>query len=160
MLDQAIRWSVVAAFSVTLIIAAFSDARYRIIPNWTVVFLIFLFIPWLFVGPKLSLGSSLLSVLIIFTAGIVLHVLGMLGAGDVKLAAVVSLFVGFPTLYYFIIVTAISGGVIAIIILGLEAIRTRPKIPKLGTLRKLSVPYGIAIALGGIVTFWQSLRTV
>ena len=45
-------WAVAGLYAAALIAAGVSDIRVRKIPNWTVIALLVLFIPWLFVGPQ------------------------------------------------------------------------------------------------------------
>ena len=79
-LAEAGRWAVVAAFTGLLIFASVSDYRWRRIPNWTVVAIAALFVPWAFLNPHndpwaLALAAGAIAL----TIGVVLYALGMVG---------------------------------------------------------------------------------
>ena len=92
----------------------------------------------------------------VFAATFILYLLGLFGAGDVKLASALSLWVGLSGLTAFLFYTTFFGGV-----LGVMALRLRKldKVPAwldngwIATLRggKNAVPYGVAIAIGFII---------
>jgi prepilin peptidase CpaA len=76
------------------------------------------------------------------------------GGGDAKLLAAAALWVGWPNLASFILVTAIAGGILGAILLALR--RFAPAAPAerwYGRLlaRGEGVPYGIAIAVAGLM---------
>ena len=73
LLDAA-RGIVATFFVVVLAVAALSDVRHRRIPNWTVLAVAALFGVWVFVGPAVSVASSLAA------SGIVLLATGVLYA--------------------------------------------------------------------------------
>src|SRR5438045_2744530 len=91
---EVLRWSIIFLLSVLLVIASVSDIRHRRIPNWSVLAIGALFVPWaFFVSPSsvlLSLGAALVALVI----GIILYAFRIVGAGDSKLLAVVALFAG------------------------------------------------------------------
>jgi prepilin peptidase CpaA len=81
----------------------------------------------------------------VFAAGAVLFHLRALGGGDVKLIAAASLFVGAAAVPTLLLLTALAGGALALVCLvGFAAVG-------LGALRP-GLPYGVAIAAGGIAT--------
>ena len=67
---------------------------------------------------------------------------GMMGGGDVKLAAALALW--FPPYFTvkFLILMAMAGGVLTLLLLVAHRVRRRPGRPK--------IPYGVAIAVGGL----------
>ena len=103
------RWIVAALFILILTIASVTDVKHRTIPNWTVLALIVLFIPWIFVGPEVSVLLSLAAFAIFMAAGIVLYAFGIWGAGDSKSIAAVVLFVGWARFPLFLFATALAG---------------------------------------------------
>jgi prepilin peptidase CpaA len=109
------RWTVAAAFALILILASATDVKYRRIPNWTVVAI--LYIPWIFVGQGVSLGLSFAASAIAFFAGVTLYALGLLGAGDSKLITAVALFIGLAKLPQFALATAVAGGILALVMI-------------------------------------------
>src|SRR5690348_11960113 len=95
------RWAVAGLFLLTLVIASVMDIKYRRIPNWAVVALIVLFVPWIFVGQPVSILGSLTAAAIVFALGIALYAFKLWGAGDSKLITAVALFVGLDRMLQF-----------------------------------------------------------
>ena len=140
-----------AAFAVLLLIAAAFDIRERRIPNWTVLALIAVFLVAAILGfaPQAWLPS--LGALAIALAGTgVLYRFGALGAGDSKLFSAAALFLGIGNLAMLTCATAIAGGLLAV---GFLIFRTKPATaPGRAEEDKAGVPYGVAIAIGGLAT--------
>ena len=72
---------------------------------------------------------------------------GMMGGGDVKLAAALALW--FPPLgtIKFLILMSLAGGILTIVVLALHRARKREGRPE--------IPYGVAIAFGGLAILTQ-----
>jgi len=85
--------------------------------------------------------------IVLFAAGAALFFAGIWGGGDVKLAAAVGAWVGWTGLPSFLVFMALAGGVMALLILALRP--TRRLVPWLAVER--GVPYGVAIALAGMI---------
>ncbi len=154
------------------------DVRARRIPNGAVLALFALWPvqllafdrpePW-WSGPAASA--------IVLTAGLIAWHFRLLGGGDAKLAAALSALIGLEGLLGFLLATALLGGVLA---LGLLAIaRTAPALaflearfvptrlrgrvarvlPRRAGGRRLTVPYGVALALAAVlVLVWPPPR--
>jgi prepilin peptidase CpaA len=72
---------------------------------------------------------------------------GMMGGGDVKLAAALALwFSPFSTLK-FLVLMSIAGGVLTLVVLAVHRFRKKPGRPE--------IPYGVAIAFGGLCILAQ-----
>ena len=110
----------VEAILIALVLcAAIYDVRYRRIPNW-------LSLAGVLVGLALNafldqgragmFVSSLKGLAIAFVVYFVLYALRAMGAGDVKLMAAVGAVVGWPDWFGIFIVTAIIGGIMALIL--------------------------------------------
>jgi prepilin peptidase CpaA len=162
-----------AAASVIATIAAAFDIVSRKIPNFVT-------------GPALLLGfglhlsldrwhgllSSVEAMLIAGVIFLILYIAGGMGAGDVKLMAAVAAIGGLPHTTYFVVFTALAGGVLA---LGMAVMRGQlgptvgnvfslvthharhglnphPEL-NLGNAATLRLPYGLAIAIGCMLTF-------
>jgi len=99
--------------------AAVYDVRYRRIPNWLSVVGV---LAGLALNGFLDQGrpglfvSSMLGLAIAFGLYFVLYALRAMGAGDVKLMAAVGAVVGWPNWFGIFIVTAVIGGVMALIL--------------------------------------------
>jgi prepilin peptidase CpaA len=103
--------------------AAVYDVRYRRIPNWlTVLGVILGFALNTFLWGWPGFRHSLIGFGIAFVSYLALYALRAMGAGDVKLMAAVGAIVGGPDWFGIFIVTAIIGGIMALI---LVAVRKR-----------------------------------
>ena len=67
---------------------------------------------------------------------------GMMGGGDVKLAAALALWFSPPSTLKFLVVMSIAGGALTLIVLGVHRFRKKQGRPE--------IPYGVAIAFGGL----------
>jgi prepilin peptidase CpaA len=147
---DAARWVVAALFVAVIAVAAMSDIRRRRIPNWTVLAVAALFGVWAFVGPEVSLASSLAAAGIVLLTTGVLYAFGLLGAGDSKLMTAVALFAGLEHLVQFVLVTVIAGGVLALASLVVQQARIFAMIRSRSDFGR-GIPYGVAIAIAGAI---------
>jgi prepilin peptidase CpaA len=72
---------------------------------------------------------------------------GMMGGGDVKLAAALSLWFSPVSTVKFLVLTSIAGGALTLLIVLFHKARKREGRPE--------IPYGVAIAFGGLVILAQ-----
>jgi prepilin peptidase CpaA len=72
---------------------------------------------------------------------------GMMGGGDVKLAAALALWFSPASTLKFLVLMSIAGGVVTLVALALHRLRKSAGRPK--------IPYGVAIAFGGLVILTQ-----
>ena len=150
------------AASALLVLSARSDWRGLTIPNEYSLALIGLFLLGVLIPNTLFSGvkfvPGLIAGAVVFFITMLLYASKAMGAGDTKLAGATALLVGVGDIDIFLLVMALTGGVLAV-----YAILTRkhgdkllPRTPVPGTwLAALKegqnkVPYGIAIAAGGI----------
>jgi len=84
------------------------------------------------IGGAIGFGISLL---------VVVGSRGGMGWGDVKMAALIGLVIGFPLVFFTLIMAAILGGLVAVILLLLKKKR-----------RKEAIPFGPALSVAAIVT--------
>ena len=151
--------------STLLIAAALSDIISLRIPNWLTLLIAALFFPFALIMqmPWAEFQWHLLAGAILLGAGYLLFTFGVFGAGDGKLMAATGLWIGTLKLFPFLFVTALVGGALAICI-GIWSVAMmfwefegeKAPLADLGKrLRALkpSVPYGVALAVGGIVAF-------
>ena len=145
-----------------LVWAAVSDVRHRRIPNWTVLCVLVLFIPWALAA---TLNWSLWAVVagvIAFAASFVLYAAGVIGAGDSKLFSATALLAGMGHLALLAVLTAVIGGIVAIGVLLSRPTRTLVLLNMRGKGDfGRGVPYGVAIAAGAVAILWiETLRLV
>jgi prepilin peptidase CpaA len=143
------------AFALLLITAAVFDIRERRIPNWSVVALIGVFVAagFLKATPQ-GWTPSLMAFGAALCGSAILYLRGVIGAGDSKLFSVAALFVGFGNLLFFACVTAMAGGVLAMVYLLVlpQAIIYGLAPPHWAQDKSAGIPYGVAIAVAGILT--------
>ena len=165
--------AMVLLFVVLLLCAAWNDVATRLIPDCLPIGVAILGgLTRLMVGPT-ALAVSFAVALGVFLFLVLLHARGVLGGGDVKLAAAVCLGLSPVAAWRFIVVTALAGGVLGVLhLIGRMALRggaPLPPMPRGSSLplrvlrterwriaRHGSLSYGLAIACGGI---WAILET-
>lgn len=141
-------------FAVMVTLAAGGDALSYRIPNWLNLLIAVLFLPTALLagmpidvmGLHLACGASML------LAGFILHLLHLIGGGDAKLLAAGALWLGWPALPAFLVWTAMAGGLLGLVVglrvLYLKHVRKSPV--------STDIPYGIALAAGGLIAMPQS----
>jgi prepilin peptidase CpaA len=138
--------------------ASFTDIRDRKIRNVNVLVVMALFVPWAALGGVSAALSDLEAGALALAVCWGIYAARMVGAGDAKLFAAVSLFFGLPGLPGLAMTTAMAGGALAALILASNPRRTMVMISMQGKGDPgRGVPYGVAIAAAGIVLVWNGL---
>ena len=150
----------------TLLMAAATwDVLTFKIPNWLTLLTAALFFPLAF-ATGLPLGVFAWHIaggMLLFAIGFIMFQFGLLGGGDAKLLASAGLWFGMANIYSFIVFAALAGFaqvvfmvlwsfiMLSLDIAGISDTHTR----LWSKLRSMTpnVPFGFAIALGGIVAF-------
>ncbi|MCG8492618.1 MAG: prepilin peptidase [Sneathiellales bacterium] len=150
-----------AAFLLS-VYAAYSDSRSFIIPNWISLIIAFLYFPVVFMAPhEINWIYGLITGVIVFAIGFALFALRILGGGDVKILAALSLWAGTEYILHFLFAVAVSGGLLVVVLLAKEIARKTKEDGLFLTNIKsslragLKVPYGVAIALGSLPVFYH-----
>ena len=161
-----------AGFSALLGLAAFKDICERRIPNRLTGALAALYLVYVLVSPApvawlpaLGLAAA------VFVVGLGLFARALIGGGDVKLLAALSLWAGPEQFVWFLLVTTLTGGALSLLTLwyrrwaflieahlaglGMAITTGRPSdaadTPTGGCVdRSNTLPYGVAIAVGGV----------
>ncbi len=152
-------------------LAGYTEVRYNRIPNYATVsaFVFALISAFVFHGLD---GLVCAAIGAVAGGGIMLPfcLAGALGGGDLKLMTAVGAVVGWPMILSALYYSALSGGVMALLILlwkgellsGLSRIfrllffRKNP--PRTAGLRRnLTLPYGLAIAIGTVITILREV---
>jgi len=142
-----------------LIVAALKDVTSYTIPNSISLALIVAFFPAaLAVGLPLSaVGLHLAVGAAALVAGMAMFALGWIGGGDAKVFAAAGLWLGWPAIAPFVLVTALAGGALAVGLLAMRSILLRRYVASgPAWLSRLAepgenVPYGVAICVGALV---------
>jgi prepilin peptidase CpaA len=146
------------AASVALGVAAATDVRARRIPNWTVLALVGLFTVLMITMGGQGVLSSLAAAAIALTITVGLYAFKVVGAGDSKLFAAMSLFAGLGYLPLLAVATALTGGVIAAVTLARRPTRAMVMFAMRGNGDwGRGIPYGVAIAVGGVLILWAPM---
>jgi prepilin peptidase CpaA len=130
-----------------LVSAALTDIVTRSIPNVLVLVIAVASVALLLLGAPGALLQHGMVALAVLAGGALLFALRLWGAGDAKLLAAASVLLGGDGLPQLILVTALSGGVIALFLLIARSLPGRSEAASRG------VPYGVAIACGAVATF-------
>ncbi|QWW67994.1 prepilin peptidase [Rhizobium sp. WYJ-E13] len=146
-----------------LAMAAFSDLFTMTIPNRISLILITSFAV---IAPLSgmnwdAIGMNLAAAAIIFCACFALFALNVMGGGDAKLLSATALWFGFnQSLLFFVANVGLIGGFLTLLILLVRSqsntiLAIGLPIPNSLLLAK-KIPYGIAVAIGGFLTFPSS----
>jgi len=124
------------------------DVRFRRLPNW-LNGLIFATGLLNLLSARLTaelIGDRLLALTIVSLFGALLFYRGWLGGGDIKLAIALSVWLGCDKLVSFFVILSLTGGLLAIAVLGYNVIANYLNLKVITTL-----PYGLAIVAGATV---------
>jgi prepilin peptidase CpaA len=146
----------VFALTAALVAAALSDGATYLIPNRYPLAVLVAFIAYASSQPASFAICGALAAAGIFAVGVLLFERGILGGGDVKLLTASAAWAGFDQLLVLLFVTAICGGLLALLRLSplqLVSVAHSDGAALTGDLRgklRQRIPYGVAIAIGGI----------
>ena len=136
--------------AILLIYAAIVDVRTFTISNRLNLAIALLApVSWLSAGMPLWPDAAIIVAVAagVFALLAVAFYAGMMGGGDVKLAAALALWFSPVTTVQFLIWMSIGGGVLTAVVLALHRMKKKPGKPE--------VPYGVAIAAGGLLILIQ-----
>lgn len=154
-----LQFGLLIALLLLLVIAAIGDIRKYTIPNRLCIAVAALALPY-WITVSLGQNEALLPLLgiqtgvafLVLAAFAVLFALGAMGGGDVKLIAALALWIPATRILELLFLIALFGGALALILILVRKVR--------GDTSR-AVPYGVAIAAGGIavllepiVNFW------
>jgi prepilin peptidase CpaA len=133
------------------IVAAYGDVKTFRIPNLLVAAVTLLAVARLIVvGDPSAAVYTVGASVIVLAIGFVLFWQGFVGGGDAKLITAAALLVGYHNLYSFLVLMCLCGLLVTLAVLATRYLNRSPEPqPKL---RLVAIPYGVAIAAGGIVT--------
>ncbi|MEA3015780.1 MAG: prepilin peptidase CpaA [Sphingomonadales bacterium] len=135
----------VLVLAAALVAAAVGDLRTRTIPNWLNLAVALAAIPFWYVSdlglwPEIALRIGIAAAVFgLFAAA---FALGMMGGGDVKLLAALALWLPPPAVAMLLVVMSLAGGALTLLLAVRHRMARREE--------KLEIPYGVAIAFGGL----------
>ncbi len=148
---------ILAIFGCLLLAAAVWDVRTYTIPNNLNLTIALLFpVYGLFSPHIIEWQNTFIIAGIIFACGMILFALRALGGGDVKLFAATALWAGPAAIFDFLIVTTITGGVMALVMSSRSRFAIAMTFDAVGrnglrdAILNNVLPYGVAIAAGGL----------
>lgn len=155
----------IAAAGLVLVVSAYCDIRFRILPDTASIILVVLaVVRWSWPADWVGLGWSFGYAFALFVFGAATFARGWLGGGDVKLMSATSFFLGANSFISFIVVMSFAGGGISLVmlvrILAMKIIRIwrpRPDGAEVAAIEH-TVPYGAAIALAGLYILYVQCR--
>ena len=155
MLTTYISYGLLVALAIALIFAAVTDIQRRQIDNWlnagiALAAPLFWWSSGLALWPDVAIQLGVAVVAFAFLCG--LFAIKMMGGGDVKLLTALALWIDPLTFLQLLIVMAIAGGVLTLG-MGIYHILKRRK-------DRIAVPYGVAIAFGGLWVLYPKLVAV
>lgn len=150
-------------FPIAMAIAASSDLLTMRISNKLVLVLTagFFIVAIAINLPLQQFAMHVLCALIVLAIAFGLFALRLIGGGDAKLAAATTLWLGFGMTLPYLAYAALFGGVLTILILVIRGIPLHPMLGRMGWLARLhnkrsGIPYGIALAVAGVMVYWNS----
>ncbi len=150
MIDAGFTEALLALLALLVLVAAAIDIRTFTISN-RLVLAVALLAPLYWWSIALPLWPDV-AIQIAVAAGVfavlaVAFYTGMMGGGDVKLAAALALWFSPVSTLRFLVIMSIAGGVLTLVLLIIHRARKKPGRPE--------IPYGVAIAIGALVILAQ-----
>jgi prepilin peptidase CpaA len=157
----------VACFVALLLVAAASDVVSYRIPNVVVLAILLLYPVYVLVTPaNVDWPWALAVFAVAIVVGMGVSAAGIFGAGDAKLLAAVLLWAGPALAPLTLLVCAITGGVVAVVMMTRARFILAGAFSTLGSetlsnaMLAKNMPYGVAITAGGLFVAWVLLTAV
>ena len=145
MLDDPIKYGLLAALAIALVIAAFTDLKSRRIANWLNAAIalgapLFWWASGMSLWPDIAWQIGL--AVVTFAVLSVLFALRAMGGGDVKLLTALALWIQPALFLKLLVMMALIGGVLTLGFGAWHVMRRQRD--------KIAIPYGVAIAAAGL----------
>jgi prepilin peptidase CpaA len=150
MINGAFTEILLAGLAAILVVAAVIDVRTFTISNrlnLTVALLAPFYWASIALSPWPGIAIQLASGLIVFTIFAGAFYAGMMGGGDVKLAAALALWFSPVSTIKFLVFMSLAGGILTLAVLAWHRAKKREGRPQ--------IPYGVAISFGGLAILAQ-----
>jgi prepilin peptidase CpaA len=147
-------------FALLLSFAASSDLLTMRISNRVVMVLAALFcaVAVIIGMPLPEFGLHVACAAIVLVVAMILFGLGQVGGGDAKLAAATTLWLGFGTTLPYLLDASLIGGLLTVLILAARRLPLPGFLARVTWVDRLhdnktQIPYGIALAIAGLLTY-------
>jgi prepilin peptidase CpaA len=151
---------IITIFPAAMALAAATDLFSMTVPNWISLVLV---VTFAVLAPLVGLGWSDIGLHVALAAAALvvtfaMFSFGWIGGGDAKLFAATCLWLGPEQMLLYAIYSAMIGGVLTLLILGLRSVPLPAMLSSQGWLVRLhspkeGVPYGIALAAAGLLVY-------
>lgn len=142
-----------------MLAAALSDAKKLIISNRLCLLLAALFPLYVITAPhEMDWLQNVAVAGVVLLIGFAMFALGLLGGGDVKMLAAAALWAGPKLIATLLVYTTLAGGILALVFACAALVRgLMNKTDSFGAVpwHKTPVPYGLAIACGGVSALYM-----
>lgn len=149
-------------FPAVMAFAAFSDLFTMTIPNRVSLLLIAAFVALAILTgmPLKTFGLHLAAGLVVLAITFTMFAFGWIGGGDAKLAAATGIWCGFGVLLEYLLIASVLGGLLTLGILYWRAYHLPGFALKVHWIfrlhhHKTGIPYGIALAVAGLIVYPQ-----
>jgi prepilin peptidase CpaA len=135
-----------------LVSAGIQDARTREIANWKTAAVALLAPVWWYasgLNPWPDMALQIGVALVVFALFLLAFHFGMMGGGDVKLIVALALSLPFPAFLSMLMVMSIAGGLVTLVMMIEHHVKRKEG--------KIEVPYGVAIAIAGLLALQELL---
>jgi len=148
---------VLAVFAGLLVAAAVEDALHYKLSNRITLALTLLYPAYVLASPTpVDWMPAVILAAVVLAVGFGLFVVGWAGGGDAKLFAAATLWAGVPHFPEFLLATTLFGGALSLVMIGRRLLARRAALagntPRPRILGQFELPYGVAIAFGGLAT--------
>lgn len=150
-----------------LLVAAATDMRQFRIPNECSVLLLVLYPAHVWLTPMgVDIIGGMLVGTCVFAVTLALYSFDKLGGGDVKLLSVMGLWAGPAYVADLIVITTLAGAGLGLILLSRVGASIALSLDRIGetsardNVLSQRMPYGVAIACGGLATLWSLMGQI
>jgi prepilin peptidase CpaA len=144
-MDEGLSWTLLAMLAALLITAAAVDIKKREIPQWIVIAVALLAIPFWYASGLSVWPDAALQVgvaFLVFAAFATLFVFGWIGGGDVKLLGALALWLPWQAVVMMLVIMSFAGLAVTLATIIWSRVRRPGATPE--------IPYGVAIAFAGL----------
>jgi prepilin peptidase CpaA len=155
---------ILLTFPLLMAFAAASDLLTMRISNRVVILLVAIFCAAALIidMPLQEFGLHAACAIVVLLISFAMFAMGWIGGGDAKLAAATTFWLGFGVTLPYLLDASVIGGMMTLALLALRRLPLPSFMTNLNWVRRLhdaktGVPYGIAFAIAGLLTYSDSI---